>query len=143
MWPPAWTLSVSYVLSSVPKIIPLLSVRIGLTDAWPVPGDVRMSRTLIPEISRPVEEVLPPVYVVGDGGLGWDATLDLIFCFLFGILTVLLLPALLHHLFVTAHDSRSAVMAFSSRFSFWEQKGSLIRMCVACMEFPVMLTRVF
>lgn len=27
---------------------------------------------------------------------------------------------------ITAHDSRSANMAFSSRFSFWEQKGSLI-----------------
>lgn len=27
---------------------------------------------------------------------------------------------------ITAHDSRSANMAFSSRFSFWEQKGSLV-----------------
>lgn len=27
---------------------------------------------------------------------------------------------------ITAHDSRWANMAFSSRFSFWEQKGSLI-----------------
>lgn len=78
MWPPAWTLSVCYPLSSVPKIIPLLSVRIGLTDAWPDPDDVRMSQMLIPEITGPVEEILLPVYVVGDGGLGWDVTLNLI-----------------------------------------------------------------
>ena len=36
----------------------------------------------------------------------------------------LLPPALISS--ISAHDSRSTNMAFSSRFSFWEQKGSLI-----------------
>lgn len=49
-----------------------------------------------------------------------------------GILTVLLLPAPLHRLFIASSSSPSRPMtagrppmAFSSRFSFWEQKGSL------------------